>query len=65
MYLEDTPMDAPKVNPQIIKFLEEVMDIRKLIHDSKYTKDRLQGIQDVIDLLKNISEDFYKNVDNY
>lgn len=60
MYIEDTLIDAPKVNPQIVKFLEEVMDIRKLVHDTKYSKDRLQGIQDVIDLLKNISEDFYK-----
>lgn len=60
MYLEDIIVDAPKVNPQIVKFLEDVMDIRKLVHDDKYSKDRLQGIQDVIDLLKNISEDFYK-----
>ena len=60
MYLEDVIVDAPKVNPQIVKFLEDVMDIRKLVHDDKYSKDRLQGIQDVIDLLKNISEDFYK-----
>ena len=61
MYIEDTLIDAPKVNPQIVAYLEEVMDIRKLVHDPRYTKDRLEGIQDVIDLLKNISEEFYKN----
>lgn len=38
----------------ILEYINRIWDIRTLVKDERYTKERLRGIQDVVDTLNNL-----------
>lgn len=38
----------------ILEYINHIWDIRSLVKDERYTKERLRGIQDVVDTLNNL-----------
>lgn len=38
----------------VLEYMNKVWDIKVLVTDDRYSKDRLQGIQEVLDTLNNI-----------
>ena len=38
----------------ILEYMNRIWDIRTLVKDERYTKERLRGIQDVVDTLNNL-----------
>lgn len=38
----------------ILEYMNRIWDIRALVKDERYTKERLRGIQDVVDTLNNL-----------
>lgn len=38
----------------ILEYINKVWDIKTLVSDDRYSKDRLRGIQDVLDTLNNL-----------
>lgn len=38
----------------ILEYMNRIWDIRTLVKDGRYTKERLRGIQDVVDTLNNL-----------
>ena len=43
------------VPTDILDYINKVWDIRSLVNDERYTKERMRGIQDVLDTLNMIN----------
>lgn len=53
--MQDLIIPRSPVPRDVLEYINKVWDVRVLLGDEKYTKDRLRGIQEVLDTLNNLN----------